>query len=50
MERIGNEIDSIQNSTNEKDIEHVNGLKDELQDLEDRKDFMNAQRYLAKIN
>ena len=48
MEKIGNEIDSIQNSIDEKDIERVNILKEELQDIEDGKDMMNAKRYMAK--
>ena len=48
MEKIESEIDSIQNSTNEKDVERVNILKEELQELEDQKDIMNARKYLAK--
>ena len=46
--KIWNEIDSIQNSTNEKDVERVNILKEELQDVENQKDIMNVRRYLAK--
>ena len=48
VEKIGSEIDSIQNSIDEKDIERVNMLKEELQSIEDQKDIMNARRYLAK--
>ena len=48
MGKIESEIDSIQNSTDEKDVERMNMLKEELQELEDRKDMLNAKRYLAK--
>ena len=48
MGKIESEIDSIQNSADEKDVERVNILKEELQDLEDQKDIINARKYLAK--
>ena len=48
MRKLENEIDSIQNSIDKDDVERVNMLKEELQELEDQKDMMNARRYLAK--
>ena len=42
------EIDRLQNSPDEKDIEHVNTMKEELQGVEDEMDMMNARKYLVK--
>ena len=47
-ERISNEIESIQNSIDEKDIERVNILKEELQNIEDGRDMMSARKYMAR--
>ena len=48
MQKLESEIDSLQNSVDEKDMECVNILKEELQGVEDQKDMMNARKYLAK--
>ena len=48
MRKLESEIDSIQNSMEKDKVERVNILKEELQELEDQKDMMDARRYLAK--
>ena len=44
---LESEIDKLQNSQEEEDIEQVNNMKKELQDIEDERDMMNA-RYCEK--
>ena len=48
MQKLESDIDSLQNSMDEKDIERVNIMKEELQGVEDQKDMMSARKYLAK--
>ena len=45
---LESEIDKLQNSQEEKDIECVNNMKKELQEVEDERDMMNARKYLEK--
>ena len=47
-EEIESEIDRLQNSDKENDIERVNVLKEEVQKMEDERDMESARRFLAK--
>ena len=40
---LESEIDRLQNSLEEKDIESVNNMKKELQEVEDKRDMMSAR-------
>ena len=42
------EIDKLQNSQEEEDIERVNNMKKEIQEIEDKRVMMNARRFFAK--
>ena len=48
MQKLESEIDSQQNSVDEKDIELVNIMKEELQSVEDQKDMLSSRKYLTK--
>ena len=45
---LESEIDKLQNSQAEEDIERVNNMKKELQEIEDEKDMTSPRRYLVK--
>ena len=47
---LESEIDKLQNSREEKDIERVNNMKKVLQEVEDERDMLSARKYLAKNN
>ena len=49
-DRPYNQIDKIQNTANEEEIKKLEVLKEELQELEDERDTLNARRYFAKNN
>ena len=49
-DKLENEIDKIQNTSEEKEIRRLEWLEEELQELEDEKDKENAKRYFAKNN
>ena len=45
---LESEIDKLQNSQEEKDIERVNNMKKELHKIEDEKDMMNPRKPAKK--
>ena len=49
-DKLENEIDKIQNTSEEEEIKRLETLKEELQELEDEKDKENARIYFAKNN
>ena len=46
--KLESEIDRLQNSQDEEDMEWVNNMKKELQDIKDAREMMSARKYLAK--
>ena len=47
-DNLESEIDRLQNSQDEDDIERVNNMKKELQDIEDEREMTSARKYFAK--
>ena len=45
---LESEIDKLQNSQVEEDIEHVNNMKKELQDIEDEREMTSARNWKAR--
>ena len=45
---LESQIDKLQNSQEEEDMERVNNMKKELQEIEDERDMTNARRYFVK--
>ena len=47
-DNLESEIDRLQNSQDEDDIERVNNMKKELQDIEDEREMTSTRKYFAK--
>ena len=48
MSNLESEIYMLQNSQAEEDIKRVNNMKEELQNIEDKREWISARRYFVK--